>query len=458
MTSRLVPLATAVLAASLATPAHAGEPAGGSASFSASTKDGVSGESSKTEKKKKKDSDGEKWINRYAPQDGMGEIGVYGGLLLPAGNHELFQAEIGLPDQGWKAMKSVAPDLGVRGGYYPKRFLGIEAEIGLMPVGLDDGSGAGGLAYTARGHVIAQLARWSIAPFILAGAGALGISSDRDALGSEVDFGLHLGVGAKFFLHKYVGLRLDFRDIISNARDVDKPFGANHFEVLLGLSVTLGRKDKAPAGPIDTDGDGIFDPDDQCVDEPGPKPTGCPEPGDRDGDGFLDADDACPDEAGVEPDGCPVRDTDGDGILDDVDECVDDPETANGYQDKDGCPDEIPEEVARFTGVIEGIYFDTNKDTIKSKSEKILKKALDVMKKFPIRLKISGHTDSRGDHDHNMDLSQRRAESVKSWLVGHGIEEDRLETAGFGPDEPIDSNETKAGRAKNRRIEFALIK
>jgi outer membrane protein OmpA-like peptidoglycan-associated protein len=156
--------------------------------------------------------------------------------------------------------------------------------------------------------------------------------------------------------------------------------------------------------------------------------------------------------------GCPIPDTDGDGILDPQDACIDKPETKNDYQDGDGCPDEVPKEVKKFSGVIQGIYFDTDKDTIKKQSVKILDEALDTFLKFPdMRVEISGHTDSKGDRDHNLDLSKRRAEAVKKWLVDRGVAESRLTTRGAGPDEPVDTNETKAGRAKNRRIEFKLL-
>jgi len=74
-----------------------------------------------------------------------------------------------------------------------------------------------------------------------------------------------------------------------------------------------------------------------------------------------------------------------------------------------------------------------------------------------VKLKILGHTDSKGDRAHNLDLSQRRALAVKKYLVDHGIDDARLTTDGFGPDKPIDSNDTKAGRANNRRIEFELV-
>ena len=81
-----------------------------------------------------------------------------------------------------------------------------------------------------------------------------------------------------------------------------------------------------------------------------------------------------------------------------------------------------------------------------------------MLKEFPdVRVEISGHTDTDGDRDHNLDLSARRAEAVKRYLVDAGIDGARLQTRGAGPDEPIADNATKAGKAQNRRIEFKLI-
>ena len=108
--------------------------------------------------------------------------------------------------------------------------------------------------------------------------------------------------------------------------------------------------------------------------------------------------------------------------------------------------------------MIEGIYFDTGKDTIKDKSKVALDQAFDVLNKYgALRVRISGHTDNVGKKEKNLDLSRRRAESVKKYLVDKGITDARIETEGFGPDKPIESNDTKAGRAKNRRIEFEVI-
>ncbi len=393
----------------------------------------------------------------------MGELGIYGGIMVPSRNLELFQADLDLPDQGFKRYKRVAGDLGLRLGYYPIRHFGIEAEGGAMLAKTAADQRA--TMWTVRGHAVAQLGLSSITPFLLIGVGALGVTSDRDAVGKEADIALHFGGGLKFFLSRYIALRLDVRDIVTAKRGAENGVTSN-LEVLGGLSITLGRKDKPkpeakpepePAPIGDKDGDGFKDDVDKCIDEAGVAPDGCPI-GDKDGDGFKDDVDQCIDEAGVEPDGCPIRDADNDGILDPDDACKTEPETKNGFEDTDGCPDEVPKEIEKFTGVIKGIFFDTAKDTIKPASKKTLDEAVDVLKKFPsVRVEISGHTDNVGKHDYNVDLSGRRAASVKQYLVDAGIEASRIETRGAGPDEPIADNKTKAGKAQNRRIEFKLL-
>ncbi|WP_181197814.1 OmpA family protein [Enhygromyxa salina] len=405
------------------------------------------------------------WIKRWAPEPHMLELGVYGGVFLLNGSHELFEPDFTQPMQGWQPLRKLNPDLGARFGYYPIPYFGVEAEGGVMPSKLDDGSGV--VPFTVRGHAVAQLGRWSVTPFVLVGAGMLGVNTSGP-LGSDIDPALHFGGGAKIYLNRWVMLRLDLRDVVSHQRGVDNTFISHNLEALLGLSITLNRKNEPQArpeqpelAPSDRDGDGFLDPDDQCVDEPETvngyqDDDGCPE-SDRDGDGFWDDQDSCPDEAGVAPDGCPINDTDGDGLFDDVDQCIDEPETANGFEDEDGCPDELPDEVKRFTGSIEGITFETDKATIQRSSIKTLDEAVRILQQYPsIRIEIAGHTDSRGKPDHNMKLSRERADSVKTYLVGMGVSEDRITTAGYGPDKPIDTNETRAGRANNRRIEFQV--
>ena len=334
-----------------------------------------------------------------------------------------------------------------------------------------------GAGLSAIGVAVQAMVRNALAdPYVL------GISSG--ALGKDLDPSFNVGGGVKFYITHRFMMRLDVRDVVAARLKVDAG-ATNYPEVLLGFSLTLNRKKPAPATEKDSDGDGFLDSADSCPVEPGIAPDGCPErdrdgdgfmdsqdacpdvPGiapdgcpekDRDGDGFLDSVDKCPDDPGVEPDGCPIPDTDGDGILDPEDKCPTVPETKNGYQDEDGCPDEIPMQLAKFTGTIKGIYFDLDKDTIKPKSRPVLDRAVAVLNEFnTIRIEISGHTDSTGSVAYNKDLSGRRAASVKRYLVEHGVAEARIETRGAGPDEPVDTNKTAAGRAKNRRIEFTIL-
>ncbi len=133
------------------------------------------------------------------------------------------------------------------------------------------------------------------------------------------------------------------------------------------------------------------------------------------------------------------------------------------YKDKDGCPDEVPQAVAKFTGVIQGITFKANSAEIPA-SFKVLGKAVAVLKEFPeVRLEIQGHTSDEGDRDANVALSQGRADSVRAYLVSAGIDEGRLETKGYGPDVPtvpyegVKGAKLKKARAANRRVEFKLI-
>jgi OOP family OmpA-OmpF porin len=210
-----------------------------------------------------------------------------------------------------------------------------------------------------------------------------------------------------------------------------------------------------PSATRDFDGDGFMDPQDRCPREAGPAPFGCPEL-DSDGDRVADSKDSCPKTAGTTADGC--ADADRDGVGDQTDPCPDKAETRNGYLDKDGCPDDPPKDLSRLTGVVKGVQFELDKDVLKPSSFAALDRAVKTLNKYPeVRIEISAHTDNTGNADYGRVLSPRRAQAVKQYLVDHGIDEKRLETRGAGPDEPIDTNKTAAGRARNRRIEFTLL-
>ncbi len=153
----------------------------------------------------------------------------------------------------------------------------------------------------------------------------------------------------------------------------------------------------------------------------------------------------------------PPPDTDNDGIVDDKDRCPAAPETVNNFNDRDGCPDEVPKAVLRFAGAIQGINFKTNEAVILPTSDTILKEALKVLKTYPrVAVEIQGHTDSVGDDAANLSLSQARAEAVMKWFVDRGIAAERLTAVGYGESKPVDSNDTEDGKAKNRRVEFQL--
>ncbi|MGE3769304.1 MAG: OmpA family protein, partial [Kofleriaceae bacterium] len=162
---------------------------------------------------------------------------------------------------------------------------------------------------------------------------------------------------------------------------------------------------------------------------------------------------------------------DGDGVPDAQDKCAAEPETKNGFQDDDGCPDEIPQQLKKFTGVIKGINFKTGDATLLASSNKTLDAAVKVLNEFPdLKLEIQGHTDDvplkprKGStFQDNMALSQGRADAVKAYFESKGIAADRLIAKGYGDSMPAESPtglkgaKLNAARAKNRRVEFKLV-
>jgi outer membrane protein OmpA-like peptidoglycan-associated protein len=219
----------------------------------------------------------------------------------------------------------------------------------------------------------------------------------------------------------------------------------------------------------DADHDGIPDDVDLCPSDPEdrlePDPSdGCPKQPDKDGDGIPDAFDKCPDvpedKDGIQDmDGCPEVDYDNDGVPDVSDACPREPGSPSADPKSNGCPQFIK----RVTGsteieILKQIQFDTGRATIKAGSYPIVDEIVKLLKANPDikQLGIEGHTDDKGALEMNMKLSQDRADSVKAYLTSHGIDATRLESHGFGPSKPLESNETEAGRQKNRRVEFHI--
>jgi len=253
---------------------------------------------------------------------------------------------------------------------------------------------------------------------------------------------------------------------------------------------------RPPPGPGDRDGDGLLDNEDQCPDDPEDfdnveDADGCPEDQDTDGDGLVDTRDQCV----IEPedrdeyqddDGCPEPDNDLDRIVDVDDRCANDPEDPDGFEDTDGCPepdndtdtvvdvtDQCPNEMGPpdndgcprvYVGVTvdtsqirisQQIHFEFDKAIIRPESFPILDTVSQVLRDFgTITIEIGGHTDSRGNDDYNMRLSDARAAAVREYLVNKGIAANRMTSRGYGETRPIESNASRRGRAANRRVEF----
>lgn len=315
-------------------------------------------------------------------------------------------------------------------------------------------------------------------PYLIAGVGASKYTSIYGAF-------IPLGGGLKFniFNEAHINLTLQYRiPVISDANNY-------HFQVGLGIGGLISEKkaeavkEVPPAPPTDTDGDGIPDAEDKCPTVPGvaryngcPVPdtdkdgiddehdkcptvpgvakyNGCPVP-DTDGDGINDEEDKCPTVAGVARyNGCPVPDTDGDGVNDEEDKCP----TVPGTKENNGCPVVTKEMEQKMNYAAKRIFFITGSAKLSKKSDAALNEVIKILSDDKnVKLSIEGHTDNVGKAAYNKTLSEKRAASVKTYLVSHGVDESRLTSEGFGMEKPVASNKTAAGRAQNRRVELKL--
>lgn len=222
----------------------------------------------------------------------------------------------------------------------------------------------------------------------------------------------------------------------------------------------------------DTDGDGLDDGAEINQHKTNPLKA------DTDGDGLTDGD-----EINKTKTDALKADSDGDGLKDgeEVNRYKTDPlvadtdkgsvndgaEVARGTNPLVAADDVAKPEPAKETLqvevgkaiVLDGVVFRSGSADITPASEQILRKAFNTLNDNPeIEVEIQGHTDNTGSRALNTRLSLARAEAVKAWLVRQGIAASRIGTKGFGPDQPVASNDTPAGRQQNRRIEFARVK
>jgi OOP family OmpA-OmpF porin len=407
-----------------------------------------------------------------------------------------------------------APVYGLRGGYQYTNNCGVEAFFSYIKTEINSLAGSPDVKVYAYGieGLYHFLPKSRLVPFLAVGVG--GMSYDRSGgLGDRNKAMADYGAGVKFSLTDNLALRADVRHVIPfNDRYNDllytvglhfsfggakkampevmaaraaEPAAAAAVEVVVakdsdgdGVVDDLDRCPGTPSGvqvdkdgcPLDSDRDGVYDYIDKCPGTPaGVKVDrdGCPL--DSDGDGVYDYLDKCPGTpTGVKVDqnGCPL-DSDGDGVYDYLDKC---PGTPAGVKvDKDGCPPPVVQKIvpqaasAMEAAIVEkgrvtlNVQFDNAKSIVKKNYHQEIAKLAAVMKKYPdLKITIEGHTDNVGGLTYNEKLSQLRADAVKNYLaVKFGVEASRLTAKGYGPIRPIESNATKEGRQKNRRVEAA---
>jgi len=206
----------------------------------------------------------------------------------------------------------------------------------------------------------------------------------------------------------------------------------------------------------DADQDGVTDSLDQCPQTPEDvlvDSRGCPQ--DADHDGIPDYHDRCPNTAkGVKVDrsGCPM-DSDEDGVPESKDMC---PNTLKSISvDAQGCPIREEQDLGKLQ---RQINFEVGSDKIAKSSFPVLDNLAALLLKIPdVHIEVQGHTDSDGKPEYNLDLSQRRAESVVKYLITKGIAAERLVAKGYGITKPIADNRTLSGKRLNRRVELIPI-
>jgi outer membrane protein OmpA-like peptidoglycan-associated protein len=321
-------------------------------------------------------------------------------------------------------------------------------------------------------------------PYLLLGYGAIGSLVDDTGIQPDDQDGVgRAALGATVKISDRVGFRLEGRvqsSLAFAARWLpvgdETAYGGPDFLGLASVFVNLGEQppklmrekifiqDDVPFP--DPDRDGLHTRGDKCPKEAEDPDgyqddDGCPDL-DNDSDGLADARDRCPLRAETrnnidDQDGCPETDDDGDGLLGSQDQCPGAAENKNGFKDADGCADDLPAPVKSVVGVIQGVKFKGLTAQLVPSSLGGLDRIAEVLRENPdIKVEIAGHTDGRGREDTNRELSQKRAEAVREYLVSKGIARERVAATGHGMDRPIATNRTQAGRASNRRVELKI--
>lgn len=349
---------------------------------------------------------------------------------------------------------------GLRAAYLPAARFALEAELGFSPTGArgplrvftdapNEASQPKVAILPLRAHALVYLLRGRLRPLLLLGGGAL-IAAPLGGGLYTADFKgeLHGGAGLALDVTSGWGLRAEGRLVLAQGLSRGlTPQG----EALLSFFGRFGRPQPPPGPPTLAP----IPPEALLPETPAPPPAppvapppAAPPP----------ATTPAPVEAPPAPPAAPATDSDGDGISDPNDRCPTVPETRNGFDDEDGCPDELPVGLKQVSGVIQGLVFRPFSAEILPSSHQVLNEAAKVLLDYAtLRLEIGGHTDPAGDPQANRLLSQQRADAVRQYLISRGVQAWRLMAVGYGSERPRFNNATPQGRAQNRRVEFTPL-
>lgn len=268
----------------------------------------------------------------------------------------------------------------------------------------------------ARYNILTDAYKWR--PYVFVGYGHMRFA---DGSYSQANTILPYGLGLTYQVKPNVALRIQETFIYSDFDRMDgdpsKKMNDSYLQHSIGIVWSFGNSKK------DADNDGVEDDKDDCPSIAGSKATN----------------------------GCP--DQDGDGVPDNIDKCP----TVKGVAANDGCPEIKETDRKILKDALYGINFETGSDVLNESSFSVLDNVANLMKlNGNYNLIIEGHTDSQGDDALNLNLSEKRANAVKNYLVSKGVETSRLTAIGYGETQPVADNDTPEGRAKNRRVELKV--
>lgn len=326
------------------------------------------------------------------------------------------------PDTDKNANSGIAAGIGF--GKFVSERVSVDLELDKITFDLKNGGELSQKTITAMGRYHFD-EKMGFRPYLGLGLGAM-----RHSGPSGTDAVMNLAAGMAKEITEKVKLRTELKYRLENSDDTitgEDTFGDVMFNA--GLSIAFGDAPQQTtktelveqAPQLDGDHDGVSDADDRCPNSPAGArvdATGCD--GDDDNDGVANSKDACPHSK------------------------------AGAVVGDDGCEVQVVIE-------LQGVHFDTDKSTLKPESIEILNAAVNTLGEHgKILVEVAGHTDSTASDAYNQALSERRAKVVYQYLVDHGVSADRMTWRGYGESQPVATNDTEEGKAKNRRTELIV--